>query len=141
MIARLELARRVVELERDEALARRVLEVLEHALVARVVRDDEQEVVVRLEDLAALLDRQHAAVVGERVDEDGGVLARLDDLVEVADRAGAHRARERPVDPDRLVALEQVAADEVAGGQVLVAGDGDQRQLDRAPPRVERSPR
>ncbi len=37
-----------------------------------------------------------------------------------------HGLRERPVDPHRLVALDQVAADEVAAGQVLVAGDGDE---------------
>jgi hypothetical protein len=37
----LELGRREVELERDEALARADLEVLEDVLVARVVGDDE----------------------------------------------------------------------------------------------------
>ena len=88
---RLLVARRVVELDGHEALAGRVLQVLQHALVAGVVGDHEQEVGVRLDDLAALVDRQDAAVVGERVDEDDRVLARLDDLVEVADRAGCAR--------------------------------------------------
>ena len=123
---RLLVARRVVEVDGDEALAGRVLQVLEHALVAGVVGDHEQEVGMRLDDLAALVDRQDAAVVGERVDEDGGVLARLDDLVEVAERAEPHGLRERAVDPDRLVALDQIAADEIAAGEILVAGDGDQ---------------
>ena len=139
-------ARRIVELEAHEALARRVLQVLQHALVAGVVGDDEQEVGVRLEDLALLVDRQDAAVVGERVDEDDRVLARLDDLVEVADGAVLHRLRERAVDPDRLVALDQVAADEIAAGQVLVAGDGDEapgaalaRRRAAAPPCTRRS--
>ena len=121
-------ARRVVELDGDEALAGAVLEVLEGALVARVVGDDEEEAVGGLEDLGALLDRQQAPVVGEGVDEDGGVLARLDDLVQVADGAGLDGAGQRAVDPARGLALEQVAADEVAGGEVLVAGDGDDGQ-------------
>ena len=46
---RLQLLARVGELDRDEALARAVLQVLERALVARVVRDDEQEALARLE--------------------------------------------------------------------------------------------
>ena len=124
----LAVARRVVELERDEALAGRVLQVLQDALVAGVVGDHEQEVGVRLEDLAALVDRQDAAVVGERVDQDDRILTRLDDLVEVADRAASDGLRERAVDPDRLVALDQIAAHEVGAGQILVAGDGDERR-------------
>ena len=121
-------ARRVVELDGDEALAGAVLEVLEGALVARVVGDDEQEAVGGLEDLGALLDRQQAAVVGEGVDEDGGVLAGLDDLVQVADGAGLDGAGQRAIDPARRLAFEEVAADEVAGGEVFVAGDGDDGQ-------------
>ena len=121
------LARRVVELDGDEALAGRMLEVLERALVARVVGDDEQEAIGRFDHLAELLDGQQAAVVGERVDEDGGVLASLDDFVEVADRADLHRARQRAIDPAGAIGIEQVAADEVAGGEVFVAGDGDER--------------
>ena len=125
---RLLAAGRVVELDGDEALAGAVLEVLEGALVAGVVGDDEQEAFGRLEDLGALLDRQQAAVVGQGVDEDGGVLARLDDLVQVADGAGLDGAGQRAVDPAGGLALEQVAADEVAGREVLVAGDGDEGQ-------------
>src|SRR5207247_3120501 len=87
---------------------------------------DEQEVGVRLEDLTLLVDGEDVAVVGERVDEHGRVLARLDDLVEVAYGARLDRLRERPVHPDRLVALDEVAADQVAAGEVLVTGDGDQ---------------
>src|SRR5439155_23907126 len=49
-----------------------------------------------------------------------------DDLVEVADGARLDRLRERPVHPHRLVALDEVAADQVAAGEVLVTGDGDQ---------------
>src|ERR1700687_5707759 len=52
------------------------------------------------------------------------VLARVDYLTEVANRAAPHRLGQRPVDPYCLVGLDQVAADQVAAGQVLMAGDG-----------------
>ena len=45
------------------------------------------------EHFAGAIDRQHAAVVGQRVQHHGGVLARLDHFVEIADAAFAHRAR------------------------------------------------
>ena len=76
------------------------------------------------------VDRELAAVVGQRMEHDGRVLPRLDDLVEVADRALAHRSGQRPVDPRRVAALEQEAPDEVGGGEVVVAGHGDERPLE-----------
>ena len=82
--------------------------------------------------LAGALQRQDAAVVGQRVQHDGDVLARLDDLVEIADAAFAHRAGQRAVGPDRVAALEQVTAGEVRRGEVVMAGDGVQRQASRA---------
>ena len=115
-----------VELDRDEALSRARLQALEDVLVARVVGDDEHELVGGHEQLARALKRQGAAVVGERVEDDRDVLPRLDHLVEVADPALADRSGERPVEPDRLAALEQIAAGEVGGGEVVVAGDGVQ---------------
>ena len=130
MIVGLDVDVRVVELDAHEALPRRRLEVLQDALVARVVGDDEQEVGVGGEQLGRLLDRQDAAVVAQRVDDDGRVLAGLDDLVEVADGAAAHGPRERPVHPHRLVTGQQVAPDEVGGGEVLVAGDGHELALE-----------
>ena len=63
------------------------------------------------------------------MDNDDGVLARLDHFVEVADRAAAHRRRERAVVPDRLLAFEQEATDEVCGGEVFVAGDRYERTI------------
>ena len=82
---------------------------------------------MRVEDEAAFFDRQHAAVIGEGVDEDHGVLARFDDLVEVADRTAAHGAGQGAVDPHGFLAAEQVTPHQVAGAEVLVAGDGDER--------------
>ena len=76
-----------------------------------------------VDQLAGALQRQHAAVVGQRVQDDRHVLPRLHHLVEVADAALAHGAGQRAVEPDRLAALEQVAAGEVGRGQVVVAGD------------------
>jgi hypothetical protein len=49
-----------------KALPGGMLQVLQHALVAGVVGDDEQEVGMRLDDLALLVDGQDAAVVGQR---------------------------------------------------------------------------
>ena len=59
---------RVVELHGDEALTGGLLEVLEGALIAGVVRDDEQEAIGGGDDLTPLLDGQQAAVVGEGVE-------------------------------------------------------------------------
>ena len=73
--------------------------------------------------LAGPLQRQDAAVVGERVQDDRHVLPGLDHLVEIADPALAHRPGERAVEPDGLAALEQVAAGQVGRGQVVMAGD------------------
>ena len=114
----------------DEALARRRLEALEEVLVAGVVGDHQHEARRRLEQLARALDRQHAPIVGERMQHDGRVLARLDDLVEIADAAFPHRARQRPVAPARLAVADQMAADEIGRGEVVVAGDRGQRQTE-----------
>ena len=63
-----------------------------------------------------------AAVIAERVEHDGGVLAGLDDLVQVADRPLPHRPGQRAVDPDGVASLQEVAADEIGGREVVVAG-------------------
>ena len=119
--------RREVELERDEALARADLEVLEDVLVARVVGDDELKPGWRLDQLACLVDGQYPPVVGQRVNHHHGVLARFDDLIEIAEGARPHGPRQRSVLPHRLARPHEVAADEVAGGEIVVAGDGDPR--------------
>jgi len=82
---RLQRRRRVVELQRHEALPGALLETLEDALVAGIAGDRQAELGAGLEHLAELFHRQHAAVVGKRVDHHGGVIARLEDLVEVND--------------------------------------------------------
>ena len=100
-------AGREIELDGHHSLARRVLEVLEHALISGVVGDDQAEARGRVERDAQAFDRQLATMVGQRVEHDRCVLAGLDDLVEVADRAFAHGARERPVDPAGVAAVDQ----------------------------------
>ena len=125
----LDVRRWVVEFDGDEALPGAGLEVLEGALVARVVGDAQQKAVVRLDDGAAFFDGQEAAVVGEGVDENRGVLAGLDHLVEVEDGAGFDGARHGAVDPAGAGGVQQVTPDEVAGGQVFVASNGDEGQL------------
>ena len=47
----------------------------------------------------------------------------LYDLVQVANGSGLHGTGEGAVDPAGRLAFEQIASDEVAGGQVLMAGD------------------
>ena len=65
--------------------------------------------------------------------------ARFDDLVEIADRAEPRRQRERAVEPDGLAAANQIAAGEVAGREIVVAGDGDERPARAATPCARRS--
>src|SRR6266542_3523548 len=60
------------QLDRHHALAGRVLEVLEHALVAGVVGHDQAEAGGGVEDDAEAIDGELPAMVGERVDHDGG---------------------------------------------------------------------
>jgi hypothetical protein len=117
----------VVELESGEALLGRLLEVLHQALVARVVRDDQLKIGVRVDQFALLVERQRPPVVGQRVDDHRRVLTRFDDFVQIADGADTRRGGQRAVEPARAVGFEQVAADQVGGGHVFVAGDGDQR--------------
>ncbi len=81
---------------------------------------------MRIQKLAGLVHGQQTSVVGQRVDEDDGVLTCLHDLVEVADGAVPYGPGERSVDPDGLVALDQVAPHEVAAREVLVARNGDE---------------
>ena len=101
----LDVGGREVELDGDHALAGRVLEVLEDALVSGVVRDDQAEARRGVERDPEPVDRQLAAVVAERVEHHRGVLSSLDDLVEVADGTLPHRSGQRAVDPGRVAAL------------------------------------
>ena len=73
------------------------------------------------------LDGQLPPVVGQGMQHDRGVLTGFDHLVEVADRPLPHRMGQRPVHPDRFITLQQVSTDQVSGGEVVMAGHGDQR--------------
>ena len=81
----------------------------------------------RVQRLAGAVERQDAAVIGQRMQHHGDVLARLHDLVEIADAAVADGAGQRPVHPDGVAAAQQIAPGKIGGGQVVMAGDGDQR--------------
>jgi hypothetical protein len=93
----LDIGGRVVEVQGAETLFGRRLQILDQALVAGVVRDDDLEIGVCLDQLALLLERQLTAMVGERMDDQGCILAGLHDLVEIADGADAG------CDPQRAV--------------------------------------
>ena len=114
------------ELDRDHALSGRVLEILQHALIAGVVGDDQAETGSRVQRDPETFDGQLPPVVRERMQHDRRVLAGFDHLVEVADRSLTYGTGQRTVDPDRLVAFQQVPADQVGRREVVVARDGDQ---------------
>ncbi|MNT08003.1 hypothetical protein D3C72_1427280 [compost metagenome] len=57
-----------------------------------------------------------------------GVLTRLDHFVQVTDTAFAHRAGQGTVLPPGALRANQVATDQVGGRQVVMTGDGIQRQ-------------
>src|SRR3989449_4392412 len=102
-----QISRGIRELDRHEALLGALLEILQHALVTGVVRDDQQEIIHRLDHLPLLLDRQEAPVVAQGMDDDGRVLAGFDDFVQVHDRAVLDSQRQRTVHPDGLIALSR----------------------------------
>ena len=118
------------ELDGHHPLTRRVLEILEHALVSGVVGHHETEPRSGLERDSQPLDWQLSPMVGKWMKHDRRVLSGLDDLVEIAQRAFPYRSRERSVDPFRLASAKQEAPDQVGGRQVVVAGDGDQWPAD-----------
>src|SRR5829696_6831553 len=62
---RFEARLRIVEFDRDETLARALLQVLQHGLVAGVVREGEKKLRRRRKKLSVLVDRQDAAIVRE----------------------------------------------------------------------------
>jgi hypothetical protein len=84
---------------------------------------------LRAQQLALFLQRQHAAVIGQRMDDNGGVLTRLDHLVEIADAAVTRGKGQRAVLPAGAVGIEEVSTYQIRGGHVLVAGDGDKRAV------------
>ena len=118
---------RIVEFDGHETLAGRGFQAFQDVLVAGVVGDDEHEAVGRGDSLAGALQRQDAAVVGQRVEHDGDVLAGLDHLVEIADAAIADRTGQRAILPHGFAALDQPAAGQIGGGEIVMAGDGGQR--------------
>jgi len=66
-------------------------------------------------------------MVGQGVDEHDSVLARFHYLIQVANAAALNSPGKRAVHPSCGVALEQVFAHQVAGGQILVTGYGNKR--------------
>jgi hypothetical protein len=121
----LDVVRRIIKFDGYETLPSAVLQVLQRALVAGVVGEHQQEPFSSFEQFTFLFHRQYPAVVGQWVNQDCRVLAGLDDLVQVADATGFDCPCEGAINPNGLVAFEEVSTNEVAGGQVLMARDGD----------------
>src|SRR6185295_1960409 len=109
-----------------EALLRALLQILEHALVPWVIGNHQKEVVGRFENLAFLFNRQEAAIIAQGMDDDRGVLPRLDDFIQIDNCAMLHAERQRPIDPHRLLAFEQIPPHEIGGGKIFMAGHRDQ---------------
>ena len=61
------------------------------------------------------------------MNDDDGVGSRLDDFVEVANRAKPRRQRERTIEPHGFAAPNQVASGQIAGREIVMARDRDQR--------------
>ncbi|KAH0533721.1 hypothetical protein FGG08_007584 [Glutinoglossum americanum] len=116
---------RVVEAQAAETLARGCLQLLGAA--ARIVRDDQGEVRMRVQQFATPVERQGAARVGQRMDDHRGVGSGFDDLIEVADRPVAGGEGEGAVLPAGALRIEQPTAGEIARGEVVVAGHCHQR--------------
>ena len=78
--------------------------------------------------LAGPLQRQDAAIVGERMQHHGDILACLHHLVEIADAALPHRPRQRTIGPHGVATSQQESAGQICCSEIVVAGDGMQRQ-------------
>jgi len=104
---------RIVKFDRDEALPRRLLQILQDRLVTGIVRNYQHEIRRRFDDRAELLDRQTTTVIGQRVNDHNRVFTSFDNFVEITDCAVAHSGCQRTVVPDRLLAFEQKTPYEV----------------------------
>ena len=125
----LDLGWRKIDLDRDHPLPRRILEVLQNALVARVVGDDEAETGCCIQRDPKSIDRELTTMVRQGMEHDGRVLAGLDDFVEITDASFSDRSGQRPIDPLGLPAHEKEAPDEVGGREVVVTRDRDEWAL------------
>src|SRR6185369_17689984 len=97
----------VIEFESNKSLPRRLLQILEHALIAGVVRNDKHELVRCLQYRSAFFHRQYSTIVGQRMNKNDGVLPRFDYFVEVANRAVLDSGRQGAVVPHSLIAFKQ----------------------------------
>ncbi len=79
-----------MEINRHETLAGAVLQVLQNALIPRVIRDDQKKVLVGLKNLPLFFHGEDPPVIGQGMNQDGGVFAGLDNLVQVADGPVLH---------------------------------------------------
>jgi hypothetical protein len=113
-----------IELESNEALPGAVFEVFEDVLITRIVGNHQQKSVGGFDNFAELIDGEQAPVIREWMNNHRGVLTRLDHFIEIAYSAGFHGPRERAIDPCGAVGVEKIAADQIAGGQIFMTGDG-----------------
>ena len=119
----------IVKRQRHKALARARLQIFEHALVARIIRQDQQKILVGVENDAAFFYRENTSMIRQRMNQHGRVLTRLDDFVQIAHGSSAHGARQRSIDPHGFLTCQQVAPDQITGAQILMTGHRNQRRV------------
>src|SRR5688572_8419541 len=93
-----ELTRWIVEFNRDKALSRTVFEVFDDALVAGVIGDNQQEILMCLEDFATLFDGEQPSVIRQGMNEHRRILAGFDDFIEITYGAIAGCAGQGTID-------------------------------------------
>src|ERR1700694_2515369 len=76
----------VIKIDGHKTLSRRLFQILENGLIARVVRNHQHEIRRRIEYGAALFNRQPAAMVRQWMDDDNRVLTRFDYFIEITNR-------------------------------------------------------
>src|SRR4051794_37238910 len=114
------------KLDAHHALPSRVLEILQQALISRVVGHHQLELGWRLKRDIQAVDGQYAPMISQRMQDNRRVLPGFDDLVQIADRPGSHRTGKGTVGPYGAVALEEKASNKVRRRQVLMARHRDQ---------------
>src|SRR5215475_6296797 len=62
----------IVELQRHKALARARFQVFEHTLVARIVRQDQQKILMGIENHTTFLHGENTPMIRQRMNEHGG---------------------------------------------------------------------
>ena len=84
------------------------------------------KICMRMQQLAFLFQRQHAAIIRERMDDHSGVLSRFHHFIQITDRPIPRSDRQRSILPACSLRIEQKTAHQIGGGHIFIARHGDQ---------------